>query len=607
MLKLCLPNVLLPIIFSLLSLLLNAQERKESKDTSVLPKTNEHTDLKVNPIDSFGSNAEKIVNPFLIYAGKPIRSIRFVQLGFERNIRDTTVIKQDFGVIMANGLHTKTKTRVIRNNLFFTEGDKVQPYLLADNERQLRDQVYIQDARILIDSIAGCRDSVDVVVITKDIFPLTAALIISNPTKMRLSIRNESVAGSGSRLSVGVMYDQDRSPKYGYGAAFVKRNILGSFINWGAGFQTYNNAFNSGRREETYLYTIIERPFVTPYIPWMGSLSLASNKTNNYYLKDSLYNSDFKYDYRSADVWVGYNLSSKLLLSKNTVSRVNKLVALRTFYQKFADLPDKNRTLYDYRYANISGVLGSFNIFKQDVYRTKLLYGFGKNEDLIEGYSGSVIAGWSVKQNRSRPYLGTQLIRSHFSPNGFYTTYVFRMGGNFYNSKVEDANILLNVDHFTRLKKISNNWYNRSFFSAGFSHQINPMLDQPLQISSAFGLPYFRSILAYSSSRTTVKAESVFYNMRSFLGFKLAPFIFADMSMLTPLKQPYGKSQVYSAFGGGIRTGNDNLSIGTFEVRAFYFPKTVDNMKTFRAEIGANIRFKYNGLFVLRPDFVIPN
>jgi hypothetical protein len=607
MLKLCLPNVLLPFIFSLLSLMLDAQDFKENRDTSFLPGSNEHAVLKVNPIDSLDRNPVKIANPFLAYSGKTIRNIRFVQLGFERNIRDTTVIKNDFGVIMANGLHTKTKTRVIRNNLFFTEGDILRPYLLADNERQLRDQIYIQDARILIDSIAGCSDSVDVVVITKDIFPLTAALIISNPTKMRLSIRNESVAGSGSRLFLGLMYDQDRSPKIGYGAAFVKRNILGSFIDWGAGFQTYNNAFNSGRREETFLYTIIERPFVTPYIPWIGALSLTSNKTNNYYLKDSLYNSDYKYSYRSADLWVGYNFSSKLLLSPNKVSRVNKLVALRTFYQKFADLPDKNRTLYDYRYANITGVLGSFNIFKQDVYRTKLLYGFGKNEDLIQGFSASIITGWSVKENRGRPYLGTQLIRSHFSHSGFYTTYVFRMGGNLYNTKLEDANILINVDHFTRLKKINEEWFNRSFFSAGFSHQINPVLDQPLQISSAFGLPYFRSILAYSASRTTVKAESVFYNMRSFLGFKLAPFIFADMSMLTPLKEPDSKSQVYSAIGGGIRTGNDNLSIGTFELRAFYFPRTLPGMKNFRAEIGANIRFKYNGIFVLRPDFVIPN
>jgi len=607
MLKFGLPNILLPFIFSFFSLMLAAQELKENKDTTFLSSKKEQTKSKNRFIDSSSRNPVKIANPFLAYSGKSIRNIKIVRLGFERNIYDTTIIKNDFGIIMANGLHTKTRTKVIQNNLFFKEGDKIKPYLLADNERQLRDQIYIQDARILIDSIADCSDSVDVVVLTKDIFPISAALIISNPTKLRLVVKNENVAGSGSRLFLGTMYDQDRDPKFGFGVDFVKRNILGSFIDWGGGFQTYHSAFNSGRREETFLYTFLERPFVTPYVPWIGGINLASNRTNNNYLKDSLYNSDYKYNYRFADVWAGYNFSSKFLLSNNIISRVNKLVALRTFYQRFTDLPDKNRTLYDYHYANITGVLGSFNIFKQDVYRTKLVYSFGKNEDVIEGFSASIVGGWSIKENRSRPYLGTQLIRSHFANHGVYTTYVFRLGGNLYNNMFEDINVLLNVDHFTRLRKINSNWFNRNFFSAGFAHQIRPVLDQPLQINSVFGLPYFRGMLGYPEARSSVKAESVFYSMHKFLGFRMAPFLFGDITMLTQVKQPYTKSYLYSAIGGGVRTGNDNLSFGTFELKAYYFPRTLPGMKNFRLEMGANIRFRYNGIFVLKPDFVIPN
>ena len=74
-------------------------------------------------------------------------------------------------------------SKVIRNNLFFREHEKIHPYLFADNERHLRDQVYIQDARILIDSIAGSPDSVDVIVITKDVFPFGANVDISSTKK----------------------------------------------------------------------------------------------------------------------------------------------------------------------------------------------------------------------------------------------------------------------------------------------------------------------------------------------------------------------------------------------------------------------------------------
>ena len=609
MLKLGIPKVLLPFIFSFFSSMLIAQEFKENKDTFYLHEKQEEQKVlrKGFVIDSSSPNPVKIANPFLIYTGKSIRSIRLVRLGFERNIYDTTIIRNSFGIIMANGIHRSTTERVIERNLFFKEGDKVMPYLLADNERHLRDQVFIQDARILIDSIPGSMDSVDIVVITKDIFPLSAALIISNPNNMRLLVSSENVAGSGSRLIVGTLYDKARDPQFGYGVDFLNRNILGSFINWGAGFQTYNGAFNSGRREETYMYTSIERPLVTPYIPWVGGLNLASNRTSNNYLKDSLYKSDYKYNYRFADAWVGYNFASKQLFINNTVSMVNKLVTLRGFYQRFTDIPDKNRVFYDYHYANITGILGAFNIFKQDAYRTNFIYSFGKNEDVIEGYSASIIGGWSVKENRSRPYLGTQAIKSHFSSKGFYTTYIFRVGGNLYNNRWEDVNLLFNIEHFTRLRKINNNWFNRNFLSAGFSHQLRPVLDQPLQINSFFGLPYFRGLLGYPEARSTVKGETVFYNMQKIWGFRMAPFLFADMTMLTPIKEQYSKSSVYSAFGGGIRTGNDNLSFGTFEVKAYYFPRTLPGMKHFRAEIGTNIRFHYNGIFVLKPDFVIPN
>jgi len=87
----------------------------------------------------------------------------------------------------------------------------------------------------------------------------------------------------------------------------------------------------------------------------------------------------------------------------------------------------------------------------------------------------------------------------------------------------------------------------------------------------------------------------------------MAPFLFGDITMLTQVKQPYTKSYLYSAIGGGVRTGNDNLSFGTFELKAYYFPRTLPGMKNFRLEMGANIRLRYNGIFVLKPDFVIPN
>jgi len=87
----------------------------------------------------------------------------------------------------------------------------------------------------------------------------------------------------------------------------------------------------------------------------------------------------------------------------------------------------------------------------------------------------------------------------------------------------------------------------------------------------------------------------------------MAPFLFGDMSMLTPQGHPYTKSTLYSAIGGGVRTRNENLGFGTIELRGYYFPRTTPGMQHYRIEIGSNIQIRYNGAFFIKPDFVIPN
>ncbi len=609
MLKQALPVVLLLLIFSFFSSSVFSQDNQEKKDTFFLAKKRGLLGKLGRSLNTDPPNQTpvKVVNPFILQTGKTIRNIEILRLGFERNIYDTTLIKNNFGAIVANGLHKSTTTKVIRNNLFFREDDKVHPYLLADNERHLRDQVYIQDARILIDSIPGTNDSVDIIVITKDIFPLGGSFNMSSADKVDMEIKNENVGGSGSQLSFRSLFDNQRNPKFGYGASFLKRNIKGSFIDWSIGVQTYRGAFNSGRNEENYLFTHFEKPLVTPYLPWIGALDLTSGRTNNDYLPDSLYKSDFKYSYRNVDGWFGYNFGSQRLLYKNMQTRVRKFIALRSFYQHFMDIPTKNHQIYDYRYANVAGVLGSISVFRQETYRANFIYGFGRNEDVPEGFNVSLIGGITKKQERTRPYYGIEAIKSHFYHKGFYCTYTFRVGGYVYEKQWEDIDILFNVDYFTGLKKLSAQWYTRSFISAGFTKQVRPVLNQPLLLNSVFGLPYFNGYPGPSDVRGTLKTETVFFNMHKFWGFRMAPFIFADATMLRPTKETFEKSSVYGAVGGGIRTRNENLTFGTVELRGYFFPRVLPNMKGYKIEINYNIRFKYNSTLIRKPDFVTPN
>ena len=107
--------------------------------------------------------------------------------------------------------------------------------------------------------------------------------------------------------------------------------------------------------------------------------------------------------------------------------------------------------------------------------------------------------------------------------------------------------------------------------------------------------------------RSTIKLESVFYNLKKILGFRFAPFIFSDVSLLKPVKENFNKSDLFTGIGGGVRTRNENLVFGTIELKGYYFPRTNGDMRGWKVEINTNIRFKYNSTFIKRPDFVVAN
>src|SRR5688500_10820338 len=53
-----------------------------------------------------------------------------------------------FPYTWANGLHIRTKERVIRQEFLFKVGDRLDPFLIAETERNLRALSFIRAARV---------------------------------------------------------------------------------------------------------------------------------------------------------------------------------------------------------------------------------------------------------------------------------------------------------------------------------------------------------------------------------------------------------------------------------------------------------------------------
>jgi hypothetical protein len=545
--------------------------------------------------------------PYNRYKGYTIRQIDITSLEFDRSFEDTNRIKKNIGIRIANALHHTTRKKYIRYNLFFKPGDKVFPLLLADNERHLREQDYLQDARIIVTPVTGSSKEVDITVVTKDVFSIGGSADISSAQKGRITIKDEDFLGRAQRLQFSALYDKDRSDPSSFGFEYLQRNVFGSLAEWSLGFTGYNPAINSGQRQETYVYTRINKPLVSAYLPWTGGLEASYHQNKNAYT-DSSYVSLKRYKFYNLDGWMGYNLGSHRLLYKNISTRLRKFIAVRGFRSEFQTIPGYYDNQYYFLYANLTGVLASLTLFKQNFYKTKYIYGFGgRYEDVPEGFNASFTSGWTDKNNRPRPYYGFDFSRYFFSKRGNYYNGTIKFGGFYLNRRFEDLSLLVNLDHFTKLKRLSSHWYNRNYFSVGATKQINPLLDEPLRLRSDFGIPIFNNGDVAANFRSTVKAESVFYNSWKLLGFRFAPFIFGDMALLTPVNKKFIKSDIYTSLGGGLRTRNESLVFGTLEVKAFYFPRLTPGMDPWRVEFSSNIRFRYISEFIKRPDFVRVN
>ena len=563
-----------------------------TRDTTEVQKAN---DLKRND------------EPYKLFEGAVIRNIIIKDLPFGIPLTDTSQKVVTVFTQLANKLHHTTRITVIRNNLFFRENELLVPYLMADNETYLRQLPYLQDAIIQVvpaDRLA--RDSVDVYVVVKDLFSLGISLPSIGLKNTDIAIKEDNITGSGNGFVVHGLYDISRRRNFGGGVEYVLRNIGRSFTNFNVGYQSYFPNI-VGLKEENLYYIRLTKPLINRYKRWTYELDGSYHSTRNMYSSDSIYFSDIRYRYYNIDAWAGYNLHATRYTTETEDKKLRKLIALRVIDRQFQDLPGKNVTQYDWRYANLTGAIASLSFYRQNFYKSQFIYAFGINEDIPEGLNLTITAGYTKKQNLSRPFIGFNYERSAFNSRNNYFSYALRAEGYLNHKKLEDINLFGTIDYFDHLKALGTKWTQRTFIDIGIAKQINTMLNEPLYIDSKYGLPEFRNGPGGGSLRTSIKAESVFYSPWALESFRFAPFIFSNAGLFTPYNTPINTSNIYTIVGGGIRTRNESLIFGTLELKGYYFLKKNVYNENWRFDISTDITFKYNTQLVRRPDFIQVN
>lgn len=533
---------------------------------------------------------------FMPFEGKIIRKIEIRHIGFDKTVYDTTRNIRNTVTRISKALHSNSREWLIRDHLFIRENRPLSPYKLADNERYLRDLDFILDSKIYVVPLRH-KDSVDIVVLTRDVFSLGGSFNPSSPTKTRFKLYDTNLAGWGQRVQFNGMLEEGRQPAFVYEALYRKNSIGGSFVNGTIGYTQLNNGSSYGDEEEKAYYIRLDRPLVSPYTTFAGGLEVSRNWSENFFNQnDTIFRN---YRYLVNDFWVGYNIGA----NNSGSSRSRHFVAIRAFDQKFTRPPEQFRDIPNITYSDRTFVLGGLTFFKQNFYTASYIYGFGRTEDVPYGYSMSLYAGWSRELNRKRPYAGVEFEKAIVTRKNEFYNIALRTGGYRNNGKLEDGIMLLSGSMTSRLIPYGALLIRQSF-TVDYTRVFHPQTTLPLDINNDFGLRYFVADSLWGTKRFHVNTETLFFTPVSLAGFRFAPFGFGEMAMINSASKSIFSEKPYFGFGGGIRTRNENLVFGTIELRFVYFPRVVADMQSFAIRLSSNLRVKYSAGFVKPPGFV---
>jgi hypothetical protein len=533
--------------------------------------------------------------PFQPYSGKIIRNISFNKLQpFGTSLRNQNPESANKMEKFGNDIHRITQDKVFRKYLLFKEGDFVNPDEFADNERIIRKLPFIQDAFLDIRETSPGSDSVDIILVSKDVFFLGLGGEVLDFNAGNLEIFNPNLSGLGHELHTVFHWDGERDHWMGNEIFYIINNIGGSFID---SKMRYANVFNT----ETYEFGL-DRKFFTPDTKSAGALDIERTQAKrNIFLPDTIYKS-ISIKYSLFDGWIGRSI---LLSRKQNLlqSRSNLVFATRLYRTHFTERPEVTRSSL-YSYQNNTTWLSSISYSAQSFFKSNLIRDFGRTEDIPQGTLFSLTAGPEFNEFGDRFYTGLSISHGRYLGNIGYI-YSRIEGGGFFEEQdyVEQGVVNLKLDYFSNLF-ILNRFKLRHFISANYVRGIRRFDDEFVDLRDDYGIRGFRSREVTGTQKLAINYEATAFTPYYLYGFRFVLFGFADAGIIGPDIEPVHDGQFYSGFGLGVRIRNERLIFETISIRIGFYPNHPDIDPPLLLNIAGRERLNPENFRVKKPKII---
>ena len=503
---------------------------------------------------------EQCYDEFCIFQGKYIRNIRIIVLDpFGTDRQDTLKRANNFLEKAGNSLHIKTQHVTIRNLLLFKKGEALDSLKIMESERILRQNSGIRDALISINKSNKKGDSVDVLVIVRDLFTITGGLGLS-PTEQSFDLKESNFLGLSHILSTRFIFRQNHPQKvYGFGSYTVS-NIGNSLVT--------GVLYYSASSFHQMLGVSFDRSFISPLISWGGGVAYGYMRTNWPFDSSGMV-PVYPLNYHFYDNWIGKSISIGHGVNRQ-YNDSKLIIAARFFRLKYVDRPSFD---IDYTLDNQSSYLylASVGLSIRGYYKDINIYRFDRIEDVPEGRLFSITLGYENKEFVNRPYFGLKIAAGQHIPKLGYIAYKFEYGSFLNHGIQEQGAFQVEINYLTDLLNLRK-WKVREFISYRLTSGINRQPDEFLDISTNNSLTGFDSKTLIGTNRAILKFMTVIYLPYKFIGFQFAPTIFAKFGTIGNSPSSTITGHIYQSYGLGVLLRNEYLAFNTIEVSFNYFP-----------------------------------
>lgn len=539
-------------------------------------------------------------NPYMPYEDKVITNVRLKKLDiFGTDVDDTLKAPKSFFGRTANNLHIKSSSRAIRKNLLFKKGRLIDAEEIYQNERLIRSLPYIRDARILIEEPDSASYGVGVVVVTQDIFPFSFDYDSRDVDSARLSVNHRNLFGLGYQLDNTFELDSDEDSRFGYIGIFRVPNILGTFI---VGELEYADT-----RGRDYFGARAFRNFVTPDIQYAGGVELSRQTLNEIrIIGDSLFEAKSQFNFE--ELWVAKAYRSFFTPPAQRIKEKLRIVIAGRFTNtRYRDRPatsaEVNRDFQDR-----TQYLGSIGLSKRSYTKDKLIFGFGRTEDVPSGHLFELTGGYEVGEFVNRPYFGLSASKGGYIKHFGYLNGGVSAGGFLLNDRFEQGVIRARADYFSKLYFTGRSEI-RVFSSLNYVIGIRRFPHEFIDIRNRNGirslkLDFLESAFLRGTQRLSVNTDVVVFTPWRFGGFRLALLGFLDLGWIASNDESVFTDGAYQGVGIGFRFRNDNLAFRTLQLRFAIFPRVPEGISGFRFRISSLPRLEVQDFDLRKPDII---